>query len=93
VKQETLNKIRRAVRAGRYQITDHALEEADDDDLTLNDIRHILLAGDLAAIYTDDPRGPRYVVRGFVIGEQVNVVCRFRSDGTLLIIITVYIVD
>jgi hypothetical protein len=92
VKQETLNRIRRTVRSGRYQITDHALEEADDDSLTLDDIRHVLLAGGLAAIYTDDPRGPRYVVRGFVSREQVDVVCRFRSDGTLLIVITVYVV-
>ncbi len=30
-----LIRIRRAVREKRYQMTDHALEEADDDDLTL----------------------------------------------------------
>jgi hypothetical protein len=43
VKQDILTRIRRAVRFGRYQITDHALEEADDDGLMLDDIRHILL--------------------------------------------------
>lgn len=85
--------IRRAVRENRYQMTDHALEEADADDLTLEDIVHILLNGDLDSTYTDDPRGTRYVVRGDVDEAEVDVVCRFRTDGTLLIIITVYVVD
>lgn len=88
-----LRRIRRAVRERRYQITDHALEEADADDLTLDDIREVLLKGILEATYTDDPRGSRYVIRGSVYNNRVDVVCRFRSDGLLLIIITVYVVD
>lgn len=91
--KDILRRIRRAVREKRYQMTDHALDEADADDLTLEDIRGILLNGDLEAIYTDDPRGLRYVVRGNVHENQADVVCRFRSDGVLLIIITVYVVD
>jgi hypothetical protein len=90
---EILTRIRRAVREKRYQMTDHALEEADADDLTLDDILDVLLNGDLDSTYTDDLRGPRYVVRGDVDEDEVDVVCRFRSDGTLLIIITVYVVD
>lgn len=88
-----LRRIRRAVRQKRYQMTDHALEEADADNLTLDDILKVLLNGDLDATYTDDPRGPRYVIRGDVGENPVDVVCRFRSDGRLLIIITVYVVD
>lgn len=38
-------------------------------------------------------RAVRYVVRGSVDTDEVDVVCRFRSDGTLLIIITVYVVN
>ncbi len=85
--------IRRAVREKRYQMTDHALEEADADDLTLDDILNVLLNGDLDSTYTDDPRGPRYMMRGDVGEDEVDVVCRFRSDGKLLIIITVYVAD
>jgi hypothetical protein len=88
-----LNRIRQAVREKRYQMTDHALEEADADDLTLNDILEVLLNGDLDSTYLDDPRGTRYVIRGDVDINEVDVVCRFRRDGTLLIIITVYVVD
>ncbi|TVR23072.1 MAG: DUF4258 domain-containing protein [Anaerolineaceae bacterium] len=90
---EIIARIRSAVREKRYQITDHALEEADDDDLTLDDILDVLLNGELDSTYTDDPRGTRYVIRGDVDDDEVDVVCRFRRDGTLLIIITVYVVD
>ncbi len=51
-----------------------------------------MLNGELDSIYTDDPRGPRYVLRGTIAENLVDVVCRFRSDGTLLIVITVYVV-
>ncbi|MFZ0547437.1 MAG: DUF4258 domain-containing protein [Candidatus Promineifilaceae bacterium] len=88
-----LIRIRRAVRERQYQMTDHALDEADADDLTLDDIRNVLLSGVLDSTYTDDPRGVRYVVRGDVDEKEVDVVCRFQSDGRLLIIITVYVVD
>jgi hypothetical protein len=88
-----LARIQQAVREKRYQMTDHALEEADADDLSLDDILDVLLNGDLDSTYTDDSRGTRYVVRGNVDEDEVDVVCRFRSDGTLLIIITVYVVD
>lgn len=88
-----VSRIRRAVRERRYQMTDHVLEEADADDLTLDEIRNVLLNGDLDSTYTDDPRGPRYVIRGHIGENPVDVVCRFRSDGRLLIIITVYVVD
>lgn len=88
-----LARIRRAVRENRYQMTDHALEEADADDLTLDALRNLLLTGDLDATLTDDARGPRYVIRGGVGGSAVALVCRFRRDDRLLIVITVYAVD
>jgi hypothetical protein len=91
--EEILRRIRRAVRAGRYLFTDHAIEEAQADGLLLEEVVDVLLTGDVDSIYTDDPRGPRYVVRGDVAALEVDVVCRFRDDGTLLIIITVYVVD
>lgn len=88
-----LKRIQRAVRKGNYLFTDHALEEADDDGILAQDIIEVLLTGDLDSEYTDDPRGTRYVVRGEVEALTLEVVCRFRTDGKLLIIITVYVVD
>lgn len=90
---EILIRIRQAVRERNYQMTDHALEEADADDLTLDDILDVLMNGDFDSTYSDDPRGTRYVIRGDVDEDKVDVVCRFRQDGKLLIIVTVYVVD
>lgn len=90
--ESILGRIRKAVREKRYIFTDHALEEADNDDLTLSDIIWILFNGDLDSILTDDPRGMRYVVRGDIDELEIDVVCRFNQEGILLIIITVYVV-
>ncbi|MBN1284306.1 MAG: DUF4258 domain-containing protein [Anaerolineae bacterium] len=88
-----IERIRKAVRQGRYVFTDYAKEESEADNLLLKDIIDVLLHGEIDSVYTDDPRGTRYVVRGDVGQSEVDVVCRFRPDGSLLIIITVYIVD
>ncbi|MCU0481977.1 MAG: DUF4258 domain-containing protein, partial [Anaerolineae bacterium] len=86
--ESILGRIRNAVREKRYIFTDHALEEADNDDLILSDIIWILLNGDLDSILMDDSRGTRYVVRGDIDELEVDVVCRFNQEGILLIIIT-----
>ncbi|MBN1311719.1 MAG: DUF4258 domain-containing protein [Anaerolineae bacterium] len=91
--EEILIRIRRAVREGRYDFTDHLLEEAAADGLTTDDVLHVLLAGALDSTYGDDPRGPRYVVRGDVDVAEVDVVCRFDRDGRVVIIIMAYVVD
>lgn len=64
----------------------------DDDNLSLADVRTVLLHGALHATQDDDPRGTRYIVRGGVNDEDVEVVCRFLSSG-ILWIITVYLVS
>ncbi|HEX2907526.1 MAG TPA: DUF4258 domain-containing protein [Phototrophicaceae bacterium] len=46
--------------------------------------------GIIDSTYTDDPRGPRYVVRGDIADFEVDVVCRFLADEKTLMIITVY---
>lgn len=88
-----LHRLRQAVRDGQYVFTDHAVEEAQADGLWLSDVISILLQGELHSIYTEDERGTRYVIRGDVGELEAEVVCRFRADGVLLIIITVYVVD
>ena len=90
---DLLKRIHKAIRERRYIFTDHAIEEAQDDGILLSDIIAVLLHGEIDSVYTEDIRGTRYVIRGDVNHFEVDVVCRFRSDGKLLIIITVYVVD
>ncbi len=91
--EEVLIRIRRAVHEGRYEFTDHLLEEAAADGLTTDDVLGILLTGALDSTYSDDPRGVRYTVRGDVEAVEVDVVCRFIRDTSVLVIITIYVVD
>jgi hypothetical protein len=88
-----IQRIRRAIRAGRYDFTDHARQETEADDLWIEDVLAVLLSGEVDSAYGDDPRGPRYVVRGMVEGAVIDVVCRFQIGGSLLIVVTVYVVD
>lgn len=87
-----IKRIRRAVREDRYQFSSHALEEMDEDSLTEEDIRWVILHGEVVAELIDDPRGIRFVVRGKPRQDDsgVEVVCRFLPSG-MLRIITVYV--
>jgi len=84
------SRMRRAVWDRRYIVSFHANEESSDDRFTTDDIKRILLKGDIARTFTDDPRGTRYEVVGEATdGRQAAVVCRFLPMGRLLVI-TVY---
>jgi hypothetical protein len=90
----SLKKIRREFRDLNFEFTIHALEEMDEDNLSLEDVRWAILHGAINAQLTDDPRGVRFVVRGPVkdYKREIDVVCRFLPSG-LLRIITMYQID
>jgi len=86
-----LDRIRQQVLAGEYDVSDHALDEAADDDLDIFDIETALLSGRIRSTFTNDPRGTRYEVIGAACDQErsVAVVGRFRGDEVFRII-TVY---
>ena len=86
-----IRRIRGALQREKYEFTLHALEEMDEDDLTESDVRRVMMHGRVVATLSDDPRGPRFVVRGSPRRSRpvIEVVCRFLPSG-LLRIITVY---
>ncbi len=86
-------RIRQAVKRNEYEFSMHALEEMDNDNLTAENVRDILLYGEVVAELTDDPRGTRLVVQGILTKVKVEVVCRFLNLSRWLRIITVYIVE
>jgi hypothetical protein len=69
----------------------HAMEEMAEDNLDILDIEHAILNGQITRIEKNDPRGTKYVVRGFAVNQQTpaEVVGRFTTTGRYLII-TVY---
>jgi hypothetical protein len=45
-----MQRIRRAVREGRWEATEHALEEAEADGFDAADVHHVLLAGSIGMV-------------------------------------------
>ena len=84
-----MQRIRRAVRQGRWEVTEHALEEAEADGFDAADIHRVLLAGEIRMVYTHDPRGARYLVCGRAVdGRSMCLVCRFTPLRDLRVITT-----
>jgi hypothetical protein len=90
----SIRRIRRAIRTDRYELTAHSLDEMDEDDLTEEDVRDVVLRGRIERTLADDPRGVRFVICAVPRGrtQQVEVVCRFLPSGQLRII-TVYCME
>ena len=88
-----IREIRGRIRTKNYEVTGHAEEEREDDDLSVADLQSAILTGRTMQILTNDPRGNRYVVRGKALdGRGVEVVCRFLASGKLRIL-TVYALE
>ena len=84
-------RIRRLVEEGRYEISNHALDEALEDDLHRLDIESAILTGSLQRAQKGDKRGLKYVIVGHAtdLERRVGIVVRFKSKD-LCAIITVY---
>lgn len=70
-----------------YQISDHAIESMDDDELSLNDIISCLASGQSRRSW---PRQRKYEIEGEAVdGRTIRVVARL-IHPSLMRIITVY---
>jgi hypothetical protein len=89
-----IRRIRRALREGRYEYSDHAFEEMDDDQLADSDVYKAMIHGKIVNTLTGDSRGTRYVLRGVPVskGTEIEIVCRFTSQA-ILRIVTVYAIE
>ena len=86
-----LERIRLAVLDQRYNLTEHAYDEMDQDSLDVLDIESAILTGQIEQTLTHDLRGIRYVVVGRAtdLRTPVGVVVRFIQEDELLVL-TVY---
>ena len=72
--------------------TDHAEEEMNDDGLTIFDVEHVILTGEIVERQKDRDTGEwKYLIEGQTeVGEVVIVVTKLSLTGKL-VIITVYV--
>ena len=70
-----IREITERIRTRNYELTGHAEEEREDDQLTVAGLREVVLTGRVEEVLTDDPRGDRYVVRGKAQdGREIEIV-------------------
>jgi len=83
--------LRRKIVSGRYEVTQHAKDEAANDGLDTEDLESIVLTGKIARKLTKDKRGTRCVVLGMTRDKhEAETVCRVLASGRLRYI-TVYL--
>jgi len=87
-----IQRIRQKVLDRNYYLSWHAEEEMMDDNLERFDAENAILKGRVERKLTKDVRGTRYRIEGPAKdGRIIHVICRFKGDGSL-IIITAYAV-
>ena len=85
-----MRKSAKKIRGRDYYLSSHAEEEMAEDRFERQDIENAILQGSVEKKLTRDPRGTRYRIEGPATdGRLMNVLCRFKEAGPL-IIITVY---
>jgi hypothetical protein len=90
----TFRAVAAALRARLRSVSSHALREAEEDRLTLDDIEIATLAGECIEDYPADPRGPSCLVLGGTAdGSVIHALWGFDAPSGQAILITVYLPD
>ena len=88
---QILLKIQELIINGKYEITLHADEEAQEDCVSISDIKNAIETGEIIKKFTQDFRGTRYKINGLSNdGRRLNVIVRFNSIGEVRIL-TVFV--
>ncbi|MFZ4657644.1 MAG: DUF4258 domain-containing protein [Caldilineaceae bacterium] len=82
-----LKQIQALVRYGLYYLTEHADDEAMEDDLTIYDVEYGILNGKIRRTWPKD--GKFEVVGTALDGRPIGIVCRI-TGGNKVRVITVY---
>lgn len=81
----------RAIQNSRVRITDHADEEAFDDNLTFDEIYTSVIQGEVIEDYPSDKPYPSCLILGKnFLGEPMHSVWAFNPENLWAVLITVY---
>ena len=86
-----LQRMQEKVRALDYVMTIHAEEEMEDEDISILDVEHVILTGEIIERQHDQETGEwKYLIAGNTLADDpIIVVAKLALTGTL-VIITVY---
>lgn len=80
-----------AIRNSRVRITDHADDEAVDDNLTYEEIYFSVMHGEIIEDYPDDKPYPSCLIFGqSFAGERIHSVWAYNPESYWAVLITVY---
>ncbi len=68
-----IDRIREGIAAGNYELTRHAEEEREEDDIEVTDLELAISNGKIIKKLTHDPRGTRYLILGH--SQQKREIC------------------
>lgn len=83
-----IDEIRKKIQIQQYDLSSHAHQERQEEQITVGEIEKVILEGDIIEKYLNDPRGQSCLVGGKILDKSLHVVCGFR--GERLLIVTVY---
>ena len=85
---KTLNNLKACVKENKYIMTLHAEEEMNDDELSIFDIEHAILTGEIIEKQKDHNRDEwKYLVHGKAINsDPITVVVKITATDKMLII-------
>jgi hypothetical protein len=85
--------MREKIRARQYVMTVHAEEQMASDNLSIFDVEHVILTGEITERQKDRDTGEwKYLVEGETIVGDLAVVVAKLSITNKLVMITVYVV-
>ena len=80
-----------AIRSGRIRISDHADEEAEEDDLTFEQVYFSVLHGEIIESYPKDKPYPSCLIFGTTFGgDPIHSVWAYNKENEWAVLITVY---
>jgi len=86
-----IDNIIEAIRHNRIKITDHADEEAENDQLTFDEVYFSVLNGEVIEDYPDDKPYPSCLIYGQTFsGDPIHSVWAFNEQSKWAVLITVY---
>ena len=80
----SIRRIHDLVRNGLYYLTEHAYDEAADDEFDIHDIEHGILTGKIRRTWP--PEGKVEIVGSALDGRSIGVVCRLTKAGKVRVI-------
>lgn len=77
--------IRKKVRSGEYDLSAHAHQERQQEQITIDEIEKVLLKGDIIERYPNDPRGKSGLVGAAVSKKPLHAICGTRNNRLLIV--------